>query len=84
MKLHGENNLETFSLEFEENIRKVNACGVEWTNQESICCLLLAMPKSLETVTTILESMPSKELTVDIAKTRLRSEVERNRSKKYK
>ncbi|CAF4889481.1 unnamed protein product [Pieris macdunnoughi] len=35
------------------------------------------MPKSWETVTTILESMPSKELTMYIAKTRLRSEVER-------
>lgn len=50
---------------------------MEPKEQDLVCNLLLSMPKTFETLITVLESMSEEELTLEVVKTRLRSEVER-------
>ena len=80
MKLKEQENLETFLAEFDEIIRQLRATGAEIGEKDIVCNLLLAMPKSFETVVTIIENTPVDTLTLDIAKARLRVEVERRKA----
>lgn len=80
MKLQKESDLEMFLLEFEEIIRQLKVTGAELKEEDLICTLLLAMPPSFETVITILENMKNDELTLEVAKNKLRGEIERRKA----
>lgn len=45
-----------------------------------MCNLLLAMPQSFETVITVLENMDPEDLTLNLVKSKLRSEVEKRKA----
>lgn len=80
MKFKEQEDLEVFLTEFEDTIRQLKATGAEIEKKSVVCSLLLAMPKSFETVITILENMPPNELTLDVVKVRLRVEIERRKA----
>lgn len=65
-KLREGENLEKFFTEFDEIIRQLKATGAECKEEDLVCNLLLAMPKSFETIIAVLESMPMKELTLNM------------------
>lgn len=55
-------NIKHFILQFEEVIRQINATGVNITEDEKICNLFMALPKSYETIVTVIENLPVTEL----------------------
>lgn len=77
MKLREGENLENFILQFEELIRQLNATGVNITEDEKICNLLMALPKSYETIVTVIENLPASELKYENIKKKLMSENEK-------
>lgn len=80
MKLSDIFKLEEFLSEFDLVVRQLEASGVDLKEQDIVCTLLLAMPKNLETIVNIIESVPADNLTVDFVKSKLRAEVERRKS----
>lgn len=80
MKMKENENQECFLGDFEEVIRQLKVAGAECKEEDMVCILLLAMPKSFETVLTILENVPPTDLTIDLVKTKLRAEVERRKA----
>lgn len=80
MKCKDATHLESFIKDFEEVVRQLKVTGAELDDKDLVCTLLLAMPQSLETVITILENMNPDDLTFDLAKAKLRAEVERKKA----
>lgn len=80
LRLREGESLEAFLSEFEETVRQLKATGAECNEKDTVCLLLLAMPKSFEMIVTILENMSEAELTMSVAKTKLRAEAEKRRT----
>lgn len=77
MKLKENESLETFIQEFEEVVRQLKATETEVSDQDLICNILLSLPKSYETLVTVIENMPG--LTFEIVKKKLISEYEKRK-----
>lgn len=80
IKLEEGGNLETFLAQFDEIIRQLKSTGAEIKESDLICNLLLAMPKSFETIIAIIENTPNEELTLEKVKSKLRAEAERRKA----
>lgn len=80
MKMKEDDDLEIFFANFEEVIRQLKAAGADCKEEDIVCTLLLAMPKSFETVLTILENVPPTDLTLNLVQAKLRSEIERRQA----
>lgn len=80
LKLKEGEDLEVFLSKFDELVRQLKAAGAECKEEDLVCTMLLAMPKSFETVLTILENIPSDDLSLNIVKAKLRNEVERRKA----
>ncbi|XP_056647144.1 uncharacterized protein LOC130451850 [Diorhabda sublineata] len=79
LKLEEGDSLEKFIMEFEETLRHLKATGVKTDEQDIVCNLLMALPKSYETVVTIIENMPKELLTYKNVKKKLLAEYEKRK-----
>lgn len=77
MKLKENESLETFMREFEEIVRQLKESGSETSDQDLICNLLLSLPKSYETVVTVIENI--QDVTIEIVKKKLFAEYEKRK-----
>ncbi|KAG5892531.1 hypothetical protein JTB14_011120 [Gonioctena quinquepunctata] len=82
MKLKEGDSLEKFIGEFEKILRQLKATGINTDEQDIICNLLMALPKSYETVVTIIENMP--RVTYHNVKIKLIAENEKRKGKTKK
>uniref|UniRef100_A0A1Y1MQF0 Endonuclease n=2 Tax=Photinus pyralis TaxID=7054 RepID=A0A1Y1MQF0_PHOPY len=82
MKLKEGEPLAAFILEFEDVLRQLKASKVNMDEKDVICNLLLALPKSYETVVTVIENMEPGSLTYEDVKKRLLSEEEKRQLSK--
>ncbi|GJQ73158.1 hypothetical protein Trydic_g1784 [Trypoxylus dichotomus] len=76
MKLREAKDLEIFLGEFDEVIRQLQVTGADLKKEDMVCSLLLAMPPSLKTITTVIENMSEADITLEVVKAKLRDEVE--------
>lgn len=75
MRLKEGENMETFLRQFDDTKNKLEAAGGELKEQDVICSLLLALPKSYETVVAVLEN--KEDVTLDFVKAKLKEEAEK-------
>lgn len=80
LKVKEDDDLEDFIKQFDDIIRQLKVTGADISEKDQIYTILLALPQSYETVVTILENLPDNELTLDVVKTKLRSEVDRRKA----
>lgn len=80
MKLKEARNLETFLTKFDETVRQLKVTGADLKEEDLVCTLLMAMPHTIETVITILENIPPEDITLYLAKTKLRAEIDRRKA----
>jgi len=71
--------LDEFLSKFEHVLCQLKSSGVEIKDKDAICTLLLALPKSYETVVTVLENTSAEILNMDYVKTKLRIESEKRK-----
>lgn len=79
MKMEENEKLEDFILKFDRVLCQLKTSGAEMKEEDTICILLLALPKSYETVVTVLENLPSENMNLDSVKARLRIEAEKRK-----
>lgn len=79
MKMNEEEKLDDFLSRFEHVLCQLKSSGAEIKEEDTICTLLLALPKSYETIVTILENMASETLDLNYVKTRLRIDSEKKK-----
>ena len=84
MKLNEGESLKDFLDKFDEILRQLKATGVVIDQQDIICNLLLTLPKSFETVVTVIENMPSDKLEYEDVKKKLLAEEEKKYLNKRK
>lgn len=77
MKLKEGEQLEKFIMEFEEVLRQLKAAGTKMEDQDIICNLLLSLPKSYETIVTVIENMSPDTLKYEDVKKKLFAEMEK-------
>lgn len=65
MKMNESEPMENFLNKFEE-VLQLKATGVAMDEQDIICNLLLALPKSFETVVTVIENMSTEDLDYEV------------------
>lgn len=80
MKLQEEECLEAFILQFEEVTRKLKCSGAKISDEDLICNILLSLPKSYETIVTVIENTPN--MTFEMVKTKLIAEYEKRKLNK--
>ncbi|KAF2895452.1 hypothetical protein ILUMI_10724 [Ignelater luminosus] len=80
LKMEEDQDLDEFLINFDELVRQLKVTGAEIKDEDVVCNLLIAMPKQFETVITILENLPSEQLTLSVVKSKLRAEVERRKA----
>lgn len=81
MRLKEGGNVKAFLLQFDKVLREMKAAGVKTEEEDVVCQLLLALPKSYEALITALETIKTDELTLDYVKKRLLDEqVKRSNS----
>lgn len=68
------NNVKSFLLQFEKVLHEMKAAGVKTEEEDVVCQLLLALPKSYEALITALETMQPDQLTLEYVKKRLLDE----------
>lgn len=76
MKMDANEKLEDFLSKFDHVLCQLRTSGAD-IKDDVICILLLALPKSHETVVTVLENFPAEKIDLDFVKARLRAEVEK-------
>lgn len=79
MKMRENEKLEDFLIKFDHILCQLKTSGAEVKEQDTICTLLLALPKSYETVVTVLENSPVENINLDFIKARLRTEAEKKK-----
>lgn len=77
MKLREGESLEKFLTEFEDVIRQLKAAGAKLEEQDIVCNLLISLPKSYETVVTVIENLDSADQKYEIVKQKLLAEAEK-------
>lgn len=77
MKMKENEKLEDFLMKFDHILCKLKTSGAEIKEEDTICTLLLALPKSYETVMTVLENSPVENINLDFIKAKLRMEAEK-------
>lgn len=80
LKLNEGEDLEEFMLKFDNVLYQLKATGADVNDKDIVCTLLMALPKSFETMVTIIENLPADELNLDLVKGKLRAEVEKKKS----
>lgn len=58
-------------LKFEKIVRELKSVGAKIEEEDTICQLLLSLPKSYEAVVTVLETMKPEQLKMEFVKGRL-------------
>lgn len=79
MKMEENEKLEDFLLKFDRILCQLKTSGAEIRDEDTICTLLLALPKSYETVVTVLENLPVENMNLNFVKARLRIEAEKKK-----
>ncbi|KMQ88684.1 copia protein [Lasius niger] len=79
MKMNEGEKLEGFLSKFDHVLCQLKSSGAEIKEEDAICTLLLALPKSYETVVTVLENMAVETLDMNYVKTRLRIDSEKRK-----
>lgn len=79
MKMNEGENLNDFLSKFEHVLCQLKSSGAEVKEEDAICTLLLALPKSYETIVTILENMAIETLDLNYVKTKLRIDSEKKK-----
>lgn len=77
MKMEENEKIEDFLLKFNRVLCQLKTSGAEIKEEDTVCMLLLALPKSYETVVTVLENLPTENLNMDFIKAKLRTEAEK-------
>lgn len=77
MKTDANEKLEDFLSKFDHVLCQLRTSGADIKDEDVICTLLLALPKSHETVVTVLENFPAEKIDLDFVKARLRAEAEK-------
>ena len=79
IKMEENEKIEDFLLKFDRVLCQLKTSGAEIKEEDTIYMLLLALPKSYETVVTILENLPIESLNMDFIKAKLRTEAEKKK-----
>jgi len=79
MKMEENEKLEDFILKFDHVLCQLKTSSAEIKEEDTICTLLLALPKQYETVVTVLENLPTENLSLDFVKAKLRTEAEKKK-----
>lgn len=79
LKMEETEKLESFLLRFDHTLSQLKSSGAEINEQDTVCTLLLALPKSYETVVTVLENLPPESINMDFVKERLKTEAEKRK-----
>lgn len=58
-------------------MRQLKATGSKVDEQDAVCNLLLTLPKSYETIVTVIENMPQDKISYEVVKSKLRAEAEK-------
>ena len=74
LRLKEGENVKSFLLQFEKVLREMKAAGVKTEEEDVVCQLLLALPKSYEALITALETIQPDQLTLEYVKKRLLDE----------
>lgn len=77
MKLNENESVEKFISDFDEIVRQLKSAGEEIKDQDLICNLLLSLPKSYETMVTVIENIPN--VTYGDVKSKLLGEYEKRK-----
>lgn len=77
MKLGEDDDLNEFISNFDEVLRQLKAAGSPMTDQDAACNLLLCLPKSYDTLVSIIENNKPEDITLSFVKAKLRAEVEK-------
>lgn len=79
MKMNEGEKLEDFLSKFDHVVCQLKSSGAEIKEEDAICTLFLALPKSYETMVTVLENMAMETLDMNYVKTRLRIDSEKRK-----
>ncbi|CAH1112192.1 unnamed protein product [Psylliodes chrysocephalus] len=79
MKLNEGEDLNKFLDRVDEVVRQLKSTGVEIQESDVICNMLLTLPKSYETVATIIENKPADTLNNEEVKNKLLAEEEKRK-----
>lgn len=79
MKMNEGEKLDDFISRFEHVLCQLKSSGAEVKEEDAICTLLLALPKSYETIVTVLENMAIETLDLNYVKTKLKIDSEKKK-----
>lgn len=79
MKMNEGEKLDDFISRFEHVLCQLKSSGAEVKEEDAICTLLLALPKSYETIVTVLENMTAETLDLNYVKTKLKIDSEKKK-----
>lgn len=74
MKMNDGQSISEHFLKFDKHIRDLKAIGAKMEEMDVVCHLLLTMPKRFDTVVTTIETMNTRDVTMDFVKSRLMDE----------
>lgn len=77
VKLEENEDIDILIKRFDNLLCQLRASGVQVKEEDAVCQLLLSLPKTYETVVTVLENLPPKEVTLEFVKSKLRIESEK-------
>lgn len=69
-------------LEFDKTVRELKAIGAKLEEMDSICQLLLTLPKSFDSLVTALETLYPETISMDFVKSRLLDEYNKRNGNK--
>lgn len=81
LKMEETDKLDDFILNFDHTLSQLKSSGAEISDQDTVCTLLLALPRSYETVVTVLENLPAESINMDFVKMRLKTKAEKRSGK---
>lgn len=71
--------LSDFTTRFEHILCQLKSSRAEVKEEDAICTLLFALPKSYETIVTVLENMAIETLDLNYVKTKLKIDSEKKK-----
>lgn len=74
LKMNDAESITEHFLKFDKLIRDLKAIGAKMEEMDVVCHLLLTLPKRFNTVVTAIETMNTKDVTLDFVKSRLMDE----------
>lgn len=90
LKLEENKPLEAYLMEFEEIVRQLKGCGTQISDEDLICNLLISLPKSYDTIVTVIEGTPNmnfesvkRRLIAEYEKKKLKHEVNERQEESY-